>query len=114
LIWDKKSKVFAIYDKNHGLIFSKKPRSKSLLNRWMKDYGESELKILGKGDFEKFSSEKFIKFDCDKDKCEIEILKNGSVERVLILLRRNQIDDICSKAYDRVINLNAKYSIPHC
>ena len=114
LIWDKKNKIFAIYDKDFGLIFSKKPRQDSLKIRWMKNYGENELKILGKGNFVDFSSKKFQKIDCNKSNCEIDIMRKGVVEKVLILIKRSKIEDICSQDYDQVINLNEKYLVASC
>ena len=80
----------------------------------MKNYGENELKILGKGNFVDFSSKKFQKIDCNKSNCEINIMRKGVVEKILILIKRSKIEDICSQDYDQVINLNEKYLVSSC
>ncbi len=93
IIFEKNQKFFAIYDEN-GLTFSKKLKPSRQRNHWMKRFGETEFKILK---------------NCEKDFCLIE--KN---QKILVLLQRNQISEICKNDFDVIVNLTRKYQLPQC
>jgi ComEC/Rec2-related protein len=46
---------------------------------------------------------------CDEKKCLIE--KN---KKILVLLARNKISEICKNDFDVIVNLTAKYQLPDC
>jgi competence protein ComEC len=93
VIFEKNQKFFAVYDEN-GLKFSKNLRDSKQRQHWMNKFDESEFKT----------------FFCEKDFCEVEI-KN---KKILALLKRNKISEICKKDFDFIVNLTAKYQLPDC
>lgn len=107
IIWDKKNKFFALYDAKVGLIFSKKLKDEKLQESLMRKYRTDKIKILGEDEFD---SEKFRKINCDKIRCEIEIIEGRKIRRILILLKRNK-EGIRDEGYDQIINLNPKYLV---
>jgi competence protein ComEC len=95
LIFEKEQKFFAIYDKENGLVFSKKIRDSKQRRAWMKRFNENEFKVV---DF------------CEKNKCEFE--KKG--KKILIILKRSKISEICKNEFDLVVNLTKKHELPSC
>lgn len=93
ILFDGEQKFFAIHDEN-GLTFSKKLRPSKQRESWMKRFGETEFKYLK---------------TCDEKKCLIE--KN---KKILVLLARNKISEICKNDFDVIVNLTAKYQLPDC
>ena len=110
IIWDQKHKFFALYDKDIGLIFSKKLKNKHLQETIMQQYRQDSFKILG---LDTFKSKKFSRIDCNKNRCEIDIVDNDNKKTVLIILKRHQ-GDICKYHYDQIIYLNNKYLAYDC
>jgi ComEC/Rec2-related protein len=106
---DEKRPLFAFYY-NEKLIFPKPSRS-SQARIWAQKIGlekTSKISDLSTKEIEE------LKLHCSKVFCEFEL--NG--KRVLILLGRNEIKNICnrknSEEYDLIINLNKKYQTPDC
>lgn len=96
LIFEKHQKFFATYDKNEGLAFSKNfRRSSKQIRHWMYRFGERKFKTIQ---------------NCEKTKCVIE--KSG--KKILLLLERNKISEICKNNFDVIVNLTAKYQLPQC
>jgi ComEC/Rec2-related protein len=95
LIFEKEQKFFAIYDEKNGVLFSKKLRESRQCKSWMKRFGEDEFKV---GNF------------CEKNKCEFE--QKG--RKILVVLKRSKISELCEKEFDLVVNLTAKYELPEC
>jgi lipopolysaccharide export LptBFGC system permease protein LptF len=95
LIFEKEQKFFAIYDEENGLVFSKKIRDSKQRRAWMKRFNENEFKVV---DF------------CEKNKCEFE--KKG--KKILIILKRSKISEICKNEFDLVVNLTKKHELPSC
>lgn len=93
LIFERNQKFFAIYDKN-GLAFSKNLKPSKHRQSWMKRFGEKEFKVIK---------------NCDEKKCLIQ--KN---QKILVLLKRNKISEICKNDFDAIVNLTAKYQLPAC
>lgn len=93
VIFDKNQKFFAIYDEN-GLTFSKNLRPSKRRDLWMKRFGEKEFKVLE---------------NCDEKNCLIEKDK-----KILVLLARNKISEICQNDFDVIVNLTGKYQLPSC
>lgn len=94
---DGQQKFFAVYNEKDGLVFSKKLRKSRKRELWMKQFAQEEFKYLNND-------------ICDDKKCQIE---NPS-GKILILLGRNNIKQICDMTADLIINLNARYSLPEC
>lgn len=93
LIFEKNQKFFAVYD-GENLFFSKKLRASKQRQLWMDEFDQKEFKIIF----------------CEKNFCEVEV-KN---HKILALLKRNKIDEICKKDFDVIVNLTKKYKLPHC
>jgi competence protein ComEC len=106
LLFDSKQKIFAIYNQKDGLIFSKDIRSKKIRESWMNFMNEDNYKNFAQFS-EKDLSEKGIR--CDKKKCEI-----NDKEKILILLEREKISEICNKNFDVIVNMTRKYKLPQC
>ncbi len=95
LILEKEQKFFAIFDEEKGLVFSKKLRSSKQRQMWMKQFNEEEFKV---GNF------------CDKDLCRL-IHKN---KRILVIVKRSKVAEICASKVDLIVNLTKKYELPKC
>jgi competence protein ComEC len=93
IIFERDQKFFAVYSEN-GLEFSKNLRPSKQRNSWMRQFDENELKTL----------------PCKKNRCEIEV-KN---KKILVLLQRNKISEICASNFDVIANLTKKYQLPAC
>jgi len=104
IIIDEEGKFFALYDKESGLIFSKKIRSKKTRDSWMKKFREDEFKYINK---DLYLNNKTA--NCNKRRCIITFKKG---KKVMILLQRAKISDIDKSDYDEIINLNKKYILP--
>ena len=94
LIFEQNQKFFAIYD-DGNLFFSEKLKPTKQRQHWMNHFGETEFKMLN---------------FCKEKSCEFEI-KN---KKILVLLKRNRISEICKKDFDLVVNMTAKYELPAC
>ena len=95
LIFEKEQKFFAIYDEKNGLFFSKKLRESRQRKSWMKHFGEDKFKVVN---------------FCEKNKCEFE--QKG--KKILVILKRSKISEICKNEFDLAVNLTAKYELPKC
>lgn len=93
IIFERDQKFFAVYSEN-GLEFSKSLRPSKQRNSWMRQFDENEFKTL----------------PCKKNRCEIEV-KN---KKILVLLQRNKISEICASNFDVIVNLTKKYQLPAC
>ncbi len=101
ILLDGKQKFFALYDKENGLVFSKNLRPSKQRESWIKKMGEDDFRSL---------KNTFIKeISCDELKCKIT--KN---RKILILLARNKISEICKDDFDVIVNLTRKYALPNC
>lgn len=107
LLFDGEQKFFAIYDEKDGLVFSEKLRPSKKRDLWMKEMNENQFKY-----FEEFpqSWREARGIECDEKKCEI----NNFDKKILVLLGRNKLSEICSENFDIIINLTAKYELPEC
>ena len=97
IIFERDQKFFAVYGEN-GLEFSKKLRSSKQRASWMRQFDESEFKTFPPT------------FLCEKNRCEIAV-KN---KKILVLLQRNKISEICASNFDVIVNLTKKYQLPAC
>ena len=97
IIFERDQKFFAVYGEN-GLEFSKKLRPSKQRASWMKQFDESEFKTFPPT------------FLCEKNRCEI-LVKN---KKILVLLQRNKISEICASKFDVIVNLTKKYQLPAC
>jgi ComEC/Rec2-related protein len=107
LLFDGQQKFFALYDEKDGLVFSKKLSKSKKIDIWMKEMEEKEFKYFA-GFSQKWREEKGL--ECDEKKCEI----STSNQKILVLLKRNKLSEICSKNFNIVVNLTAKYELPKC
>lgn len=98
ILFDGGQKFFAIYDQKNGLIFSKDLKPLKEREIWMKKMGELEFKSIVSGSF-----------TCDEAKCLIT-----KSQKILVLLKRNKISEICKNDFDVIVNLTAKYLLPLC
>ena len=111
MIFDAQQKFFALYNKEDGLIFSRKIPANKKRELWMVKMAEKEFKYLGQFD-EASLENKGIK--CDKDKCEILLKTESKNKLILVLLNRGKVDEICQNKFDAIINLTSKYKLPKC
>ncbi len=100
ILFDIKQKFFAL-NVEDGLVFSKDLRPSKKRRAWMKKMGEAEFKSL--------TTHPQKDIFCDEVKCVIE--KN---QKILVLLKRNKISEICRNDFDVIVNLTAKYKLPSC
>ncbi len=98
ILFDGGQKFFAIYDQKNGLIFSKDLKPSKEREIWMKKMGEVKFKSI--------VSESFA---CDEAKCLI-----AKSQKILVLLKRNKISEICKNDFDVIVNLTSKYLLPPC
>lgn len=100
-------KFMGIKTKEYGMVFSK-PNIK---------YGQ-KLRITSESkSFGDFSAEQLrqLGIDCDKEKCRLVFLDEDKKSyRILVLLKRSKISEICSAEVDLLVNLTAKYELPGC
>jgi len=93
--FDNEQKFFATYDKENGLIFSKKIRQSKQKDKWLEYFQEDNFKY---------------RQDC-KSSCIIEV----KGKKFYIITARSKISEICQeKNYDVIVNLNPKYKLPIC
>ncbi len=97
ILFDGEQKFFALFDEKNGMVFSKKLRPSKQRELWMRKMGEDEFRV-------------FDHDICDEKKCVIE--KGG--KKILVLLGRNKISEICDGSFDVLVNLTAKYTLPAC
>jgi len=124
ILFDGGQKFFAIYDQKNGLIFSKDLKPSKEREIWMKKMGELEFKsiatrpiskqvqddiILGSASSSRHSKLVLESFACDEDKCLIT-----KSQKILVLLKRNKISEICKNDFDVIVNLTSKYLLPPC
>ncbi len=106
ILFDADQKFFAIYNKEDGLIFNKELRPSKKRDLWMQEFYQKEFKFFD-------SNYKDIA-NCDDKKCVLEIEN----KRILILLGRNKISELCNKnlksSFDLIVNLTSRYIIPKC
>ena len=102
ILFDNSQKFFALFDQTNGLIFSKDLKPSKQRKLWMDNMGESEFKSL------KTHPQKDVL--CDEKKCLI--YKNE--KKILVLLKREKIAQICQNDFDVIVNLSAKYQLPDC
>ncbi len=95
LIFEKNQKFFAIYDPKNGLLFSKNLKPSRQRQHWMNHFDEKEFKTLK---------------ICKEKSCELEV----KGKKILVLLKRNKISEICKNDFDLAVNLTAKYQLPAC
>jgi len=98
ILFDGGQKFFAVYDQKNGLIFSKDLKPSKEREIWMKKMGEVNFKSI--------VSESFT---CDEAKCLIT-----KSQKILVLLKRNKISEICKNDFDVIVNLTSKYLLPPC
>lgn len=96
IAFEGEQRFFVIYDQKEGMVISKKQRDSKRLEAWKKKFAETEVTILENS-------------QCDKIKCFIEKEK-----KILVLLGRNKIADICAADYDIIVNMSKKYRLPDC
>ncbi len=104
---DSEGKFFAIYSEKNGLVFSKNLRPSKKRDSLLQKMNEAEFKS-----FDDFSEDslKSSGIECREDLCKI-IHKN---KKLLFILRRVEIAEICSKKFDAIVNLTRKYALPQC
>lgn len=107
LLFDGQQKFFAIYDEKDGLVFSEKMRPSKKRDLWMKEMNETKFKYFGEFSDE-WHAEKGIK--CDEKKCQID---KGD-QKILVLLARNKLSEICLDDATVIVNLASKYQLPTC
>ncbi len=105
-LFEKNQKFFAIYSEKDGLIFSRNLKPSKQRQSWMKAMDEHNFQSL-----ENFSDQwkKQQGIFCDKKKYFIEKEK-----KILVLIGRNKISEICENNFDVIVNLTAKYALPAC
>lgn len=113
IIFDDNGQYFAIYDDRFGLIFNKKPRSKNEIEDFKKYFKQSDFRLLKNISDTDLKSSKFNLVKCDKDKCFIET-KNINYQKILVLLRRNKVSEVCNWQFDLIVNMTNKYLLPDC
>lgn len=91
--FEQNQKFFAIYE-DKKLFFSEKLRASKQRQHWMDRFEEKEFRY-----FETKNRENFL------------IEKN---QKILVLLKRNKIAEICKNDFDAIVNLTAKYALPAC
>lgn len=96
-----KQNFFTIYDEKSGLIFSKKIRESKNRRAWIEKFLEKDFKYLEKFPLKDVS--------CDEKKCLIE-----KKSKILVLLKRSKISEICKNDFDVIVNLTSKYQLPDC
>jgi competence protein ComEC len=101
LLFDGGQKFFAVYDKKEGLIFSKDLRPSKKRQLWMKKMGETS--------FKSFLTRQPKEIFCDAKHCLID-----KGYKILVLLARNKISEICRNDFDVIVNLTARYNLPAC
>ena len=106
-IIDSEGKFFAIYNKKNGLVFSKDLRPSKKRDTLMQKMNEVEFKS-----FNDFSDESLrgAGIDCDQKKCKV----NYKDKKLIFLLQRTEIAEICGEEFDVIINLTKKYALPQC
>jgi ComEC/Rec2-related protein len=122
ILFDGDQKFFAIYDQKNGLIFSKDLKPSKEREIWMKKMGEVEFKsiltrqkqtqdnkILGRISSRHHPQLASEFLTCDELKCLIT-----KSQKILVLLKRNKISEICKNDFDVIVNLTAKYVLPRC
>jgi len=97
----KRQDFFVIYNEKRGLVFSKELRDSKRRQSWMNWFSDSEFKSL-----QKFRDPDIL---CDEKKCIID-----KKRKILVLLKRNKISEICKNDYDVIVNLTSKYALPNC
>ena len=124
ILFDGGQKFFAVYDQKNGLIFSKNLKPSKEREIWMKKMDELDFKsvatkrilkqvqddgILGKNFPYRHPEIVSGSFTCDEAKCLIT-----KSQKILVLLKRNKISEICKNDFDVIVNLTSKYLLPPC
>ena len=96
---NREKKLFAIYDKERGLFFSKKNKNNYIVNKWLRFTGESKFQTIT--DYQdNINHDSYYRFNLKK-------------LDILILTKRNKINFLCEQESDILINLT-KYLLPNC
>jgi competence protein ComEC len=101
ILFDAKQRFFAIYKQEDGLVFSKDLKNSKTKDFWMKKMNEKNFKSL-------ISHPKKEIF-CNEKRCVIQ-----EKQKILVLLKRNKISEICQNDFDMIVNLTKKYELPAC
>jgi competence protein ComEC len=101
ILFDAKQRFFAIYGQEDGLVFSKDLKNSRIRDLWMKKMNENNFKSL-------VSHPKKEVF-CNEKRCVID-----KKQKILVLLKRNKISEICQNNFDVIVNLTKKYQLPAC
>lgn len=106
-IIDSEGKFFAIYSEKNGLVFSKDLRSSKKRDALMQKMNQTEFQS-----FNDFSDDslKLSGIDCNQDRCRV----NYNNHRLLFLLQRSEIAEICGEKFSAIVNLSRKYALPQC
>ena len=104
---DSEGKFFAIYSEKNGLVFSKDLRPSKKRDALLQKMNEAEFKS-----FADFSEESLKRsgVDCGEGICKV-LYKN---KKLLFVLQRTEIAEICSEKFDVMVNLTRKYALPQC
>ena len=96
------------YNHNSAVISICKMRTTTQISK----YDISEITLTEFKYFEKFpqSWRETRGIECDEKKCEI----NNFDKKILVLLGRNKLSEICSENFDIIVNLTSKYKLPEC
>lgn len=113
IIFNNNGQYFAIYDEKLGLIFNKKPRSKNEIEAFRKYFKQSNFNLLKNISDIALEGSKFKKISCEKERCLIETF-DENYAKIIILLTRSKVDEICDVNYNLVVNLSSKYLMPNC
>ena len=107
LLIDGEGKLFAIYSKENGLVFSKNLRPSRKRELWMKKMRVTEFQS-----FSNFSEESLTEAGiiCAEDACALR----QKDKNILVLLQRSSEPEICQNKFDVIVNLTRKYAIPRC
>ena len=101
ILFDAKQRFFAIYNQEDGLIFSKDLNPSKSRDIWMKKMNEKNFKSL--------ISHPKKTVSCNEKRCVIQ-----EKQKILVLLKRNKISEICQNNFDVIVNLTRKYELPAC
>jgi len=113
IIFDDNQQFFAIYDQEIGLVFNKNVRSKNKKQKILEYFNQESFKTIENIDRNNLRKTIFNIISCRKEFCIIET-KNNKYSKILIILKRNKINDICAIKADLVVNLTGKYLLPTC
>jgi competence protein ComEC len=91
--FEQNQKFFTIYE-GEKLFFSEKLRASKQRQHWMDRFDEKEFRY--------FETKNYKNFLIEKNK------------KILVLLKRNKISEICKNDFDVIVNMTSKYQLPAC